>query len=63
MARLGENKASSIMSDVWSNHYYSNKDDYKHLVLKRLEIHLRDLINQIKELTFENIKLRNIYGK
>ena len=59
MTYLGENKANSIMSDVWSNRYYSNKNYYRHLLLKKLESHLIDLNNQIKELTFENIKLRN----
>ena len=56
---LGENKVNSIMSDVWPNHYYSNKDDYRRLLLKRLEIHIMDLNNQIKELTLKNLKLRN----
>ena len=59
MACLGENKANSIMSDVRPNHYYSNKNDYRHILLKKLELHLRDLNNQIKELAFENVKLRN----
>ena len=56
---LGENKANSIMSDVWPNHYYSNKDDCIRLLLKRLEIHIMDLNNQINELTIENIRLSN----
>lgn len=59
MTYLGENKANSIMSDVWPNHYYSNKNDYRHLLLKNLELHLRNLNEQIKELTLENLKLRN----
>ena len=63
MGYPGGNKADSIISDVWPNHYYSNKNYYRHQLLKKLELHLRDLNNQIKELTFENIKLRNIYGK
>ena len=54
---LGENKANSIMSDTMS--YYSNDGDYKYMLLKELELHLRDLNNQIKELAFENVKLRN----
>ena len=59
MAYLGENKANSIMSDILPNHFYSNNNDYRHLLLKNLELHLRDLNKQIKELTLENIKLRN----
>lgn len=61
MAYFGNIETKSISSSVWSD--YSNNMDYKYMLLKRLELHLRDLNNQIKELTFENIKLRNIYGK
>ena len=61
MSYTGVVKTKSIESDTWSG--YSNNGDYKYMLFKELELHLRDLNNQIKELTFENIKLRNIYGK
>ena len=61
MAYLRDVKTKSTESDTWSD--YSNNGDYKYMLFKELELHLRDLNNQIKELTFENIKLRNIYGK
>ena len=57
MSNLGEVKTKSIESDTMSD--YSNNGDYKYMLFKELELHLRDLNNQIKELTFENIRLRN----
>ena len=57
MSYTGEVKTKSIESDTWSN--YSTNGDYKYMLMKELELHLRALNNQIKELTFENIKLRN----
>ena len=57
MAYLGDVKTKSIESDTVSD--YSNNGDCKYMLFKELELHLRDLNNQIKELTFENIKLRN----
>ena len=57
MSNLGEVKTKSIESDTMSD--YSNDGDYKYMLLKELELHLRDLNNQIKELAFENVKLRN----
>ena len=57
MSNLGEVKTKSIESDTVSD--YSNNGDYKYMLFKELELHLRDLNNQIKELTFENIRLRN----
>lgn len=57
MAYLGNTEIKSIKSNMWSG--YNNNGDYKYMLIKELELHLRDLNNQIKELTFENIKLRN----
>ena len=61
MAYIGNTEIKSIESNMWSG--YNNNGDYKYMLIKELELHLRDLNNQIKELTFENIKLRNMYGK
>ena len=57
MSYTGEVKTKSAESDTMSD--YSNNGDYKYMLLKELELHLRDLNNQIKELIFENVKLRN----
>ena len=46
MSNLGEVKTKSIESDTWSG--YSNNGDYKYMLFKELELHLRDLNNQIK---------------
>ena len=57
MAYLGNTEIKSIESNMWSG--YNNNGDYKYMLIKELELHLRDLNKQIKELTLENIKLRN----
>ena len=57
MSYTGEVKTKSIESDTVSD--YSNNGDYKYMLFKELELHLRDLNNQINELIFENVKLRN----
>ena len=57
MAYLREVETKFIESDTWSD--YSNDSDCKYMLIKRLELHLRDLNNQIKELTIKNIKLRD----
>ena len=57
MPNLGEVKTKSIESDTVSD--YSNNGDYKYMLFKELELHLRDLNNQINELIFENVKLMN----
>lgn len=63
MAYIGGIKTKPTKSGTWpkcsEGPGYNNRGDYRYMLLIKLDLHLRDLNNQINELTFENIRLRN----